>query len=135
MNNLPPGPYPYATAWPNAPYTPYPPYPTGAAPVNPAMAQANPYAVPAAYYAPYAQPAMPPQAAPATGTLTNPSFLKGAVIGGIAAYLLTNEQVQQALIKNSVKVWALFQGGVEEMKERFRDAEAELHASQAADPE
>jgi hypothetical protein len=130
MNDLPPGYYPYPPPWT---YAPYALDPVSGQPLNPAMAPpVNPYAMPPAYYPPAA---MPVQAAPPTGMLTNPGFLKGAVVGGLAAYLLTNDQVQQALIRNSVKVWALFQGGVEEMKERFRDAEAELHASQAAEPE
>lgn len=134
MNELPPGPYPYPypypPAWSNAPY---PFDPVSGQPLIPGMPpQVNPYMMPTASYPPAALPLQP---APQNATLMNPRFLKGAVIGGIAAYLLTNDNVQQALIRNSVKVWALFQGGVEEMKERFRDAEAELHASQAADPE
>jgi len=63
--------------------------------------------------------------------LGNDRFLKGLVIGAAAAYLLTNESVQRAAIKGAVKAWTLVQGGVEEMKERFQDAEAELRAAQA----
>lgn len=70
----------------------------------------------------------PPVAAP-TSHLTNPRFLKGALFGALAAYLLSNETVQQNAIKAAVRTWSLVQGGVEEMKERFRDAEAELHAA------
>lgn len=73
-------------------------------------------------------PAMPP-AAP----FANPRFLKGAAFGALAAYVLSNPEVQQAAIKGAVKTWSLLQGGVEEMKERFRDAEAELHAATAQD--
>jgi translation initiation factor 2 alpha subunit (eIF-2alpha) len=58
----------------------------------------------------------------------NPRFIKGALIGALATYILTNEKVQQGAIRGAVKAWSLVQGGVEEMKERFRDAEAELHA-------
>ncbi|PIE43468.1 MAG: hypothetical protein CSA50_04975 [Gammaproteobacteria bacterium] len=61
---------------------------------------------------------------------TNTSFLKGAAIGAATAYLLSNEAVQQSLIKSSVRLWMSLQGGVEEMKERFRDAEAEIQAEQ-----
>ncbi len=57
-------------------------------------------------------------------------FIKGALVGAVVAYLLTNETVQQSAIKTAVKAWSMVQGGVEEMKERFRDAEAELHANQ-----
>jgi hypothetical protein len=65
--------------------------------------------------------------------VTRPSFLKGAAAGALAAYLLSNEQVQQQAIKAAVKSWSLLQGGIEEMKERFRDAEAELHAADMGD--
>lgn len=60
-------------------------------------------------------------------------FLKGALIGAAAAYILTNETVQHALIKNTVRVWDLLQGGIEEVKERFRDAEAEIQAEKAGE--
>jgi len=80
-------------------------------------------------------PGPPIAAATPTSHLTNPRFLKGALFGALAAYLLTNETVQQNAIKAAVRAWSLVQGGVEEMKERFRDAEAELHAAQAMDAE
>lgn len=63
-------------------------------------------------------------------SLMGSSFVKGALIGAAAAYILSNEQVQQSAIKSAVKTWSLVQGGIEEMKERFLDAEAELHAAQ-----
>jgi hypothetical protein len=58
-------------------------------------------------------------------------FLKGMLIGAAAAYLLTNESVQRTAIKSAVKVWSVLQGGVEEIKERFEDAEAEIRAAEA----
>lgn len=57
-------------------------------------------------------------------------FLKGVLIGAAAAYLLTNESVQRTAIKSVVKVWSVLQGGVEEIKERFQDAEAEIRAAE-----
>lgn len=115
----------------------YPPYPTawlpGAYPPAANVQQHyNPYVMPAAY--PTAASAPAPIPTPAT-TLGNPRFIKGALIGALAAYLLTNENFQQAAIRGGVKAWSLVQGGVEEMKERFRDAEAELHAAQASEPD
>ncbi len=74
----------------------------------------------------------PPPTAPGS-FLTNPRFIRGALIGAAAVYLLSNENVQHAAIRSLVRVRSLVQGGVEEMKERFRDAEAELHAAQAHD--
>ncbi len=62
--------------------------------------------------------------------LTNERFLKGLLVGAAAAYLLTNDSVQRNAIKAVVKVWSVLQGGVEEIKERFHDAEAELRASE-----
>ncbi|NBC47551.1 MAG: hypothetical protein GVY22_06090 [Gammaproteobacteria bacterium] len=63
--------------------------------------------------------------------LGNDRFLKGLLIGAAAAYLLTNESVQRTAIKGAVKLWGGLQGGVEELKERFHDAEAELQASES----
>ena len=83
----------------------------------------------------YPPPPAQPTAPTGSGHLPNPRFLKGALVGALAAYLLTNENVQHNAIKAAVRAWSMVQGGVEEMKERFRDAEAELHATQAADDE
>ena len=58
----------------------------------------------------------------------NERFFKGLLIGAAAAYLLTNENVQRTAIKGAVKAWSLLQGGVEELKERFHDADAEIRA-------
>ncbi|WP_242479081.1 YtxH domain-containing protein [Lamprobacter modestohalophilus] len=63
--------------------------------------------------------------------LGNDRFLKGLLIGAAAAYLLTNESVQRTAIKGVVKLWGGLQGGVEEIKERFHDAEAEIQASES----
>jgi hypothetical protein len=77
----------------------------------------------------YAAPAYPLTPVQSNGSLlTSSSFIKGALIGAAAAYVMSNDTVQQAFIKTSVKAWSMLQGGVEEMKERFRDAEAELHS-------
>ncbi|WP_239056493.1 hypothetical protein [Wenzhouxiangella limi] len=64
------------------------------------------------------------------GTASRDRFVKGLLIGAAATYLLTNEQVQRAAIKSSVKAWSTLQGGVEELKERFQDAEAELRLAE-----
>jgi hypothetical protein len=93
---------------------------------------------PSNYWQYYGYPT-PPQAAtpqqPAANTastsflnISHPSFIKGMLAGAAVAYLLSNEQAQQAVIKTSVKLWNAGQGHMEEIKERFRDAEAELAA-------
>jgi hypothetical protein len=82
---------------------------------------------------PYTYPPYPaPQATqtPAPQPVLNQRFVTGALVGAAAAYMLSNPAVQDAAIKGAVKVWTVVQGGVEEMKERLRDAEAELHAAQ-----
>jgi hypothetical protein len=57
-------------------------------------------------------------------------FLKGVLIGAGITLLLTNEGVQRSAIRSVVKVWTTVYGGFEEIKERFRDAEAELRAAE-----
>lgn len=84
------------------------------------------YAQGPAGYAGY--PVYPPRYPQQNGGLLNERFLKGLLIGAAAAYILTNENVQRTAIKGAVKAWSLLQGGVEELKERFRDAEAEIRA-------
>lgn len=84
---------------------------------------------------PYAYPAYYQQQQPPSRSLFSmPSdrFVKGLLIGAAVTYLVTNEQVQRTLIKGVVKTWSLLQGGVEEVKERFGDAAAELqHGKQS----
>ncbi len=73
--------------------------------------------------------AYPRQSQPSSSFLDfgNDRFLKGLLIGAAATYLLTNESLQRTAIKGVVQVWSALQGGIEEAKERFQDAEAELH--------
>lgn len=59
----------------------------------------------------------------------NDRFMKGILIGAAATYLLTNDAVQRSAIKGVVQVWGMIQGGLEEVKERFHDAEAEIQAA------
>jgi len=70
------------------------------------------------------------QPAGSTGLVSSSTerFIKGVLIGAAAAYVLTNPRVQNAVIKGSVRAWDFMQGGIEEVKERFRDAEAEIQA-------
>ncbi|MFP4280783.1 MAG: hypothetical protein ACLFQI_12400 [Halochromatium sp.] len=116
------------------------------APQPPGMMPAGGYH--AGYYPAAYQPApMAPQAGMSAGVrpgggyptpatqpffnLGNDRFLKGLLIGAAAAYLLTNEGVQRTAIKGAVKLWGGLQGGVEELKERFHDAEAEIQAAES----
>ncbi len=53
-------------------------------------------------------------------------FLLGVVVGGVATYLLTNDDAQKAIIKTGMKLFSKVAGGVEEIKEKIMDAQAEI---------
>ncbi len=53
-------------------------------------------------------------------------FIKGALIGAAVGYLLTNEKAQKTIMKTFAKGSNMLQMGIEEMKERFEDAKAEM---------
>ncbi|MBL3569748.1 hypothetical protein DSD19_07235 [Rhodovulum sp. BSW8] len=63
--------------------------------------------------------------------LGNGRFLTGAVVGGLVTYVATNEAVQRAAINGLAHLWLSLKGGVEETKERFRDAESEIKNARA----
>lgn len=102
-----------------------PPWPADPRPMSPNV---PPTASPPQAAAPMPQP---PGAPPLFG-FANERFVKGLLIGAAAAYVLSNESVQHSLIKGAVRLWTGLQGGLEEVKERFQDAEAELQAAAAA---
>ncbi|WP_299549246.1 YtxH domain-containing protein [uncultured Helicobacter sp.] len=56
-------------------------------------------------------------------------FLKGALIGAAATFILTNENAQRAIFKGFAKISSLFESGIEELKERYEDAKAEINDS------
>ena len=62
------------------------------------------------------------------GNFNSGDFVKGALIGAVGAYLLTNENAQKAIFKTLASGASMFQAGIEEMKERMEDAKAELEA-------
>jgi hypothetical protein len=97
---------------------------------HPAYAPA-PMSMPAPMPTQGRMPQAPASSSSSFFNLGNDRFLKGLLIGAAAAYLLTNESVQRTAIKGVVKLWGGIQGGVEEIKERFHDAEAELQASES----
>jgi len=111
-------------------YAPQPPQPGVQSVPQAGMMQPGGYY--AGYHPAYQQAPMAAQSgAQSFFNLGNDRFLKGLLIGAAAAYLLTNESVQRNAIKGVVKLWGGLQGGVEEIKERFHDAEAELQASES----
>ncbi len=75
-------------------------------------------------------PAAAPARQPVVAASPRERFIRGLLMGAAASYLLTNDTVQRAAIKGAVKAWSTLQGGVEELKERFQDAEAELRLAE-----
>ncbi|WP_198305730.1 YtxH domain-containing protein [Arcobacter vandammei] len=65
-----------------------------------------------------------------TNTLFNADFIKGALIGAVATYLLTNKNAQENIFKVVEKAKSLVSAGVEEMKERMEDARAAAQAKE-----
>lgn len=55
-------------------------------------------------------------------------FIVGTLIGAAASFILTNENAQKALLKGFAKLSSLFEMGVEELKERYEDAKAEVNS-------
>jgi hypothetical protein len=110
-------------------------YPASAAP--PAAQGSSPEPRASHHTRASADPAKPSQAescghsrrAPADQSPGENKLLKGLLVGGGVGFLLTNETVQKGLIRTVVRMWSVAQGGIEEVKERFRDAEAEIRAA------
>jgi hypothetical protein len=61
-------------------------------------------------------------------SLLNGDFIKGALIGAIATYILTNKTAQENIISTINKAKNLVSAGVEELKERMEDAKAAANA-------
>lgn len=57
---------------------------------------------------------------------SDPGYIKGLVLGASLAYLLTNPNVQRAIVKGSVSLLAAVQGGFEEVKEQIQDIKCEM---------
>ena len=69
--------------------------------------------------------AAPPSALGSWFDYSNSSYIKGLVVGTSVTLLVTNPTVQTAVAKSAVAAWTAVVGGVEEIKERIRDAKAE----------
>lgn len=96
-----------------------------------ASLNSNPYIAQAQQNASVNTPAVAPSANPLASLTSNfdtNKFLIGLAIGAAGAYLLTNENAQKAMFKTFAKGSELFTAGIEEMKERFEDAKAEMEA-------
>lgn len=70
------------------------------------------------------------QTTPVSTGFNNGDFIKGALIGAFATYLLTNKNAQEGIMKTVGKGSELFSAGIEELKERYEDTKAQMQANQ-----
>ncbi len=78
------------------------------------------------------EPAPTQMSMPATSSLFNVNFRdqqfwKGALLGAAVTLVVTNESLQKGIMKTAARLYGAIQGGVQEMKEKFEDVQAELH--------
>jgi hypothetical protein len=59
-------------------------------------------------------------------------LLLGLVVGGAAAYVLSDDELRGKLFKGAMKAYASIMGSVAEMKEQLADVAAEVEAEQSA---
>jgi len=63
------------------------------------------------------------------GGFSQGDFVKGALIGAAVTFLLTNKGAQEKIMNAAAKGSELFQAGMEELKERYEDARAQMDES------
>lgn len=68
-------------------------------------------------------------------TMTNGNFLTGVAVGALTTLVFTNPGIQRAVFRTAAKASSLVKGGLAEAKERFHDAEAEVHMDAGEEPE
>lgn len=61
-----------------------------------------------------------------SSNMSRNELIKGILIGAGVTYVLTNENAQKALFNSFAKLQNMLNMGLEELKERFEDAKAEL---------
>ncbi|AYJ80657.1 hypothetical protein AN286_00685 [Aliarcobacter cryaerophilus ATCC 43158] len=59
-----------------------------------------------------------------SNSFLNGDFIKGALIGAVATYILTNKNAQESIFEAINKAKNLAAAGFEELKERIEDAKA-----------
>ncbi len=62
------------------------------------------------------------------GGFNQSDFIKGALIGAAVTFLLTNKGAQEKVMGAASKASDLFQAGMEEIKERYEDARAQMES-------
>lgn len=68
-----------------------------------------------------------------TGVLRDRYFLGGLAVGSVVTLVLANPDVQRALFRGVARVALVARSGLEEIKERFHDAEAEVAMEETAE--
>lgn len=68
-----------------------------------------------------------------TGLLRDRHFLGGLAVGSVVTLVLANPDVQRALFRGVARVALVARSGLEEIKERFHDAEAEVVMEESAE--
>lgn len=78
---------------------------------------------------------VPVNAAPTTSFLgldvASSTFWKGALLGAGITLLVTSETVQKTVMKGITKMMTATSSGIEELKEKYEDAKAEVDAEDA----
>lgn len=74
----------------------------------------------------YNQVQTPTSGVPSWFAFTDPSYLKGLLLGAGVTLMLTNPKVQKTMVRGAVKLWSGVQYGMEEIKEQIQDIKAEL---------
>ena len=72
---------------------------------------------------------------PFVQTVTNANFLTGLGVGVVITLLVSNPAVQRAVFRTVARTSNVVTSGFAEAKERFNDAQAEIHHEVAQQPE
>ncbi|ENC6660015.1 hypothetical protein ABKY47_004550 [Aeromonas hydrophila] len=62
-------------------------------------------------------------------------FLLGAALGATAAYILSNDEMREKIIRSAVRLYCDVSGGMAELKEQVADMQAELQAQEVSQDE
>ncbi|MCB1189850.1 MAG: YtxH domain-containing protein [Leptospiraceae bacterium] len=63
--------------------------------------------------------------------IKNDRFYKGMLVGAVATYVLTNDNVQKSIIKSVAKLFMKVEESIEEFKEKVEDVKAEIKAEES----
>ncbi len=57
---------------------------------------------------------------------TSNQLILGAVLGALATYILSNDEIREKIVRSAVKLYTDVAGGMEELKEQVADIQAEM---------